>query len=400
MRLIATGCIAAILTVTASSAASDAEKGRALLEEVGKAYRNAPTITDTITLDLDGEKSTLRLRFDKDNKRVQFDVPGYAIMAIDGNLIVTSDAVPNKYMKAEIEGTLTDTLISIFGSPESMPFHFVMRDNRGIDEYMNSLTLGFLLNPRITGFTPAGTDGSDHHVLSLSDSHANATVHVDPKTYFIHKIRAVLPPIPGMDDNEMVATVSTSPVVGDELAAAITFDPGDREMVDSPDMLVPQMIEVGDAVPDFTLPALKGSEVSLSSLRGNVVVLDFWATWCIPCIRALPDVDRFAQWAKENDLPVKVYAVNVWEHRGETPAKRKEIVREFWGTHNFKIENLFDYDDSFIHKLGIDTIPTTVIIDPNGRVFEVHIGLPMGTSVFDHLKHAVNAALEEATPRE
>jgi cytochrome c biogenesis protein CcmG, thiol:disulfide interchange protein DsbE len=385
--------------VTATSAASDAEKARALLEEVGKAYRNAPTLTDTITLDLDGEKSTLRLRFDKDNKRVQFDVPAtpsWQSTASDRHQRCRAEQIHEGRDRRDADRHADLD----FGSPESMPFHFVMRENRGIDEYMNSLTLGFLLNPRITGFTPAGTDGSDHHVLSLSDSHANATVHVDPRTYFIHKIRAVLPPIPGMDDNEMVATVSTSPVVADELAAAITFDPGDREMVDSPDMLVPQMIEVGDAVPDFTLPALKGSEVSLSSLRGNVVVLDFWATWCIPCIRALPDVDRFAQWAKENDLPVKVYAVNVWEHRGETPAKRKEIVQEFWGTHNFKIENLFDYDDSFIHKLGIDTIPTTVIIDPNGRVFEVHIGLPMGTSVFDHLKHAVNAALEEATPRE
>jgi TRAP-type mannitol/chloroaromatic compound transport system permease large subunit len=86
MRLIATGLLTACLLVTSAHAIAGERQAKALLEEVGKAYRNAPTLTDTMTLDLDGERHTMRLRFDKDNKRAQFDVPGYAIMAIDGNL--------------------------------------------------------------------------------------------------------------------------------------------------------------------------------------------------------------------------------------------------------------------------------------------------------------------------
>jgi thiol-disulfide isomerase/thioredoxin len=395
MRLIATGLFTACLLTTSAAVASDADRAHALIDEVAKAYRDAPTITDTITLDLDGEQSIMRLRFGQDNKRVQFDVPGYAIMVIDGKLMVTSEAVPNKYMESEIEGTVTEALIATFGSPESIPFHFVMRDNRGMEAYLNSLTFGFLHQPQISGFTPAGDNDSDHHVVSLSDAHGDAFVHIHPETKLIRKIRAELPPIPGMGNEKINVTVTTDPVIADELADAIAFDPGDRTAVDSPDKLVPQMIEVGAAAPDFSLPNLDGEKVTLSDLRGKIVVLDFWATWCIPCIRVLPDVERFAKWAKDEGLPVRVFAVNVWEHRGDTREERTQIASEFWKERGFELENLMDYDDSLINAMAIDSIPTTVVIDPEGRVHEVHVGYT--PRIFDMLKQIITAALDEAS---
>jgi len=75
MRLFAIGMLTACLTSAATAAPDDTERARALLEDVGAAYRSAPTLSDTLTLDFDGEQNTMRLRFGKDNARIQFDVP-------------------------------------------------------------------------------------------------------------------------------------------------------------------------------------------------------------------------------------------------------------------------------------------------------------------------------------
>ncbi|MDX1683246.1 MAG: redoxin domain-containing protein, partial [Phycisphaeraceae bacterium] len=78
---------------------------------------------------------------------------------------------------------------------------------------------------------------------------------------------------------------------------------------------------VGQAAPDFTVNTLEGEAFSLSNDGPRIVVLDFWATWCGPCVRAMPKLQEIHKWATAEGLPVAVKAVNL----RETPAKVKNF---------------------------------------------------------------------------
>lgn len=128
----------------------------------------------------------------------------------------------------------------------------------------------------------------------------------------------------------------------------------------------PASIMVGKPAPDFTLTGLDGKQVTLSSLKGKVVLLDFWATWCPPCVRSLPEINALYH---ENQS-VKVFAVNVGEG--------KAAINEFLKSKNLDLPVLMDTDEAVKQKYGIDGIPTTIIIKPDGVIQQVFVGMPPG----------------------
>jgi cytochrome c biogenesis protein CcmG/thiol:disulfide interchange protein DsbE len=120
------------------------------------------------------------------------------------------------------------------------------------------------------------------------------------------------------------------------------------------------------AAPDFTLKDASGKPVSLSDYRGQVVLLDFWATWCEPCAMEIPwfmDLQR-----KEKDHGLVVLGVSMdddgWDAVKPFVAKMGMNYRIVMG--NDRTAQLYG---------GIDALPTTFLIDRKGRIAAVHVGL-------------------------
>ena len=123
---------------------------------------------------------------------------------------------------------------------------------------------------------------------------------------------------------------------------------------------------VGVVAPDITVHDLKGHALTLSSLRGKVVFLNFWATWCPPCREELPSIDRLYQ-VYGNNPDFVIVAVN-----GE--AEGAETVPKFLKEHPHAFPIYLDADGSAQKSYGVTGYPETYIIGKDGIVVGKVIG--------------------------
>ena len=115
---------------------------------------------------------------------------------------------------------------------------------------------------------------------------------------------------------------------------------------------------------DFTLTNREDENVTLSDFEGKVVLLDFWSTWCGPCISSFPKMQEMVS-QFEND-PVEFFFVNSWEN--QEPDKVKEKVEEFLEEKGYNFNVLFDYNDEVINAYKVRGIPARILIDKSGNI--------------------------------
>ena len=120
-----------------------------------------------------------------------------------------------------------------------------------------------------------------------------------------------------------------------------------------------------EIAPNFVLTDTKGNQVKLSDYRGKVVILDFWATWCPPCRRGIPDLVELQKTYKKN---LAVIGISL-----DTDS-RKDVV-PFIKEYGINYKVVYG-DNDVVQKYGnIQSIPTTFIIDQKGRIVSSYIGL-------------------------
>jgi peroxiredoxin len=121
---------------------------------------------------------------------------------------------------------------------------------------------------------------------------------------------------------------------------------------------------IGEKASPFTLKNLSGQEVSLTDFRGKVILLNFWATWCPPCIAEIPRFNKLR----------KAYAKKNFEIVAVSTDRSLSTARKFIRKHPVSFIVLHDSSIKVSRKYNVFSIPTTFLIDKKGKIIEKFLG--------------------------
>jgi len=141
--------------------------------------------------------------------------------------------------------------------------------------------------------------------------------------------------------------------------------------------------EVSGLAPDFTLKSNSGKNVKLSELRGEVVMINFWASWCGPCRQEMPLLDTLYKQYK--DYGFTLLGVNVDEQQEAADKLLKQVPVTF--------PVLYDASSSVVELYDVDAMPSTILVDRDGNMRYLHRGYKPGYE--DHYDAQVKALVLE-----
>ncbi len=140
------------------------------------------------------------------------------------------------------------------------------------------------------------------------------------------------------------------------------------------------LLKIGGPAPDFSLKDMSGKLVRLSELKGKVVLIEFWATWCPPCKMAVPELNELqAEHANSN---LVILGISIDEDR--------KLLEDFMEDNEILYTVLYD-DNGIFENYGVYTVPTALVIDVQGNVVEHHLGYAPG--IFEQLLEGVEGSL-------
>jgi thiol-disulfide isomerase/thioredoxin len=379
------------------------QKATDLLTKVHETYRDAAGIKETLTLrmkdDLSMPSQVIELTIGRDSGRIV--ARDAAELTWNGTVVdITFEQITDGYIEAPDKGGFAASVLSALESSGGLPgfWTIVLRENDDPQAWLDAFLMG-APDGAINGFSSKELDdGEMLDVIEIDSDFIKARVGID-KEYRVRDVEITMSGAPGQQQATtllMQDDVSFGPVdIPPFEAGTRTKYPSQRAM-----MQAAMKRELGGGVdaldgkpaPDFTLKKLGGGEVTLSSLIGEVVVLDFWSTWCGPCKRGLPLLNDFAKWAADEGLKCRVFAVNIMERAsGE---KSTEVVKGFWDKHEYTVPVLLGSLDGALQKAyGISAIPVTVIVGTDGVIAAVHRGY--SPDMVDYLRRDVTAALAD-----
>lgn len=162
-------------------------------------------------------------------------------------------------------------------------------------------------------------------------------------------------------------------VENDEGGALVSSEPAqDNDNTETTEATDEVGLQAGMVPPDFELETLEGETVRLSDLKGQKVIVNFWATWCPPCRAEIPD---FIEVYEKED--VEILAVNMEETKNNL-----EMVEEFVEEFEMPFPVLKDEEGDLMEEYRVVAFPTSYMIDSNGHIQFV----AMGAMTYDQIK--------------
>jgi peroxiredoxin len=142
-------------------------------------------------------------------------------------------------------------------------------------------------------------------------------------------------------------------------------------------------LEPGARAPEIGGRDLQGNEVTIGSLRGRVVVVDFWASWCEPCAASLPVYERLYNQYRARGLTIV----------GISQDRQVEDARQFVSRHRISFPVVFDQGHAIARRYSPPRMPTAYVIDRQGVVRHIHAGYRSGDA--ERLESEIRALLDQ-----
>jgi cytochrome c biogenesis protein CcmG, thiol:disulfide interchange protein DsbE len=126
------------------------------------------------------------------------------------------------------------------------------------------------------------------------------------------------------------------------------------------------IVGVGDTAPNFTITTTAGDQMTPRNFGGKVLVVNFWASWCAPCVEEAPSLEEFAKTFKDSGVVVLGVSVD----------RNERLYQNFVKRFGLSYPQARDPEENLSYRYGTYKIPESYIIDRNGKVVRKYAGLP------------------------
>jgi cytochrome c biogenesis protein CcmG/thiol:disulfide interchange protein DsbE len=346
----------------------------AVLERSSRFYRDAPVLTDVWTAEIrvpgaPPKRETLEFGF-SERADAWMRMPSlYVIERAGGALTVVEDGgTPTRMVRRPVGSDLQQSLDDAFagGGPPLVPAPLLLRQARSAADRVAAFRLRMLEELRPESCRRLG-GGIDEVTFTAANGAVRA--RFDRRGALLSMAA------------EIIVAKGQAPIT-----AAITFRP--QLSKSPPPLRLPAVAaevatveelspkadpsDEGSLLAALSLPSLAGPELDFERLRGSVVVVEFWATWCAPCRVSLPAVRDFAASARRQGLRTEVVLVNTEEGLSSVNDVRKRIG-PYLAAAGIDLPCAIDVDGAFHRRAG-SGLPLTLVIGTDGKVIARHTG--------------------------
>lgn len=133
-------------------------------------------------------------------------------------------------------------------------------------------------------------------------------------------------------------------------------------------------LDVGEPAPALVLPALEGGTRSLQEMRGKVVLVNIWATWCPPCVKEMPSMQTVYEEYRDRGFDILAVAVDDEPGVRQADGRIEGLVSEFVERMGLTFPVVLDPTGGTERQFGTEYLPTTILVDREGRVRAREVG--------------------------
>jgi thiol-disulfide isomerase/thioredoxin len=428
--VVSLGMAVAVLVPAVEKRAPESDPAaKELLGEVAKTYQRLDAYSDqgefVLSVTTNGnpvvERTPLKVSMVRPNK-VRFNT-GEVLVVSDGTTVSTEVVPFKKYTTAPAPKTIGIELFQdgalgsmLFGGPSARPMFILLNLLVGSDPVKAIGEVGELFTLEADRVVA----GVSCKVLRIeSKSGPGLRLLIDSEQKLVRAIDLIFDPTQLLEDPEKntvtidrLGWVPGAIVTKDIPADTFAFEPATGfTKVESVAAVVGAKAQnpvdelVGKPAPDFNLTVLDGEgktrTLSRDDLKGKVVMLDFWATWCEPCLIELPEVQKLIETYAKDKKDVLIVAVSQ-DDGPENIADVRKLVEKTLAEAKLQLTGTpvglvaIDPSHSVRDVFQVEGLPTVVLLDPKGVVQAAHVGIPRGdiTEVGRKMGQEIDTLLE------